>query len=252
AMAALIGDKNFSLRGVEDGEYDLVAMRFNESMELSTSVPRRVTVKGADITGIEVKLLKLGSIDGHVVIEPPTQGDACKGEDYFSVGEILLTAKRDEKTPSVFATLASTEMPVGIGNTAPADDGAFVLKNVEPGRIRIEADLPGESWYFRAITQKSSATPKPADISLNGIALKSGEKVSGVEVVIGQNAASLKGIVVPANESAKLPMRIRVHLIPAEATAANEALRYYEKIASSDGSFELKNLAPGRYALLLR
>jgi len=255
AATTLTGEKNFSLRGVEDGEYDLVALRFTEDMDFSASVPRRVTIRGADISGIDVKLLKLSSIEGRVAIEPSKQRDACKSEDDFSIGEILLTARRDEKTPSLFAALASLEAPMGVGRTAPGDDGAFVLKNIEPGRVRVEADLPGENWYVRAITQKSSAATKPTnpmDASQNGVEVKSGEKVSGVELTIAEGAASLRGKIVPTNENAKLPRRIRVHLIPAETTAANEALRYYEKIANNDGSFDLKNLAPGRYLLRLR
>jgi len=252
AATTLTGEKNFSLRGVEDGEYDLVALRFTEDMDFSASVPRRVTIRGAGISGIDVKLLKLSSIEGRVAIEPPKQRDACKSEDDFSIGEILLTARRDEKTPSLFAALASLEAPMGVGRTAPGDDGAFVLKNIEPGRVRVETDLPGETWYLRAITQKVSAAPKPVDASQNGVDVKSGEKVSGVELTIAEGAAGLKGKIVPANENAKLPKRIRIHLIPAEMTSANEALRYYEKIANNDGSFDLKNLAPGRYLLRLR
>jgi hypothetical protein len=43
-MATLIGDQNFSLRGVEDGEYELMATRFSESMDFALSPPRRVAV----------------------------------------------------------------------------------------------------------------------------------------------------------------------------------------------------------------
>src|SRR5262249_20881199 len=70
-MTTLIGSPNFSLRGVEDGEYELMAMRFSESMDFALSAPRRVAVRGADLNGIELKLLKLGSVSGRVVIEAP-------------------------------------------------------------------------------------------------------------------------------------------------------------------------------------
>jgi len=249
AATMLMGAKNFSLRGLEDGEYDLVATQFDDSGEFPISAPRRVTIKGADISGIEVKLLKPGSIEGRVVIEPSKQSDTCKREDDFSIGEILLNARRDEKTPSLFAALDSLKTMPGVGSATPGDDGAFVLKNIEPGRLRIETDLPGEHWYVRAITHKSSASPKPVDASQNGIAVKSGEKVFGAELTVAEGAASLKGKVVPANETAKLPKRIRVHLVPAEASAANEALRYYERAADNEGAFEFKSLAPGRYLL---
>ncbi len=252
AMAMLLGDRSFSLRGVEDGEYDLAAMRFTESMDISASVPRRVTVKGADLSGIELKLLKLGSIEGRIVMERSKQNEACQDGDDFSVEEILLNPVRDEKTPSVLSVLASMETAVGALNDAPDAGGAFVLKTVEPGRTRIETDLPGESLYVRSITQKSPGAPKPVDVSQTGIVVKSGEKVRGIEVAIAEGAASLAGKVVPANETAKLPKGIRVHLIPAEVAAANDVLRYYEKTANNDGSFELRKLAPGKYFLHLR
>ncbi|HKQ79601.1 MAG TPA: carboxypeptidase-like regulatory domain-containing protein [Blastocatellia bacterium] len=251
-MTALVGDKNFSLGQIDDGDYDLGAWRFNERLEFSTSVPRRVTIKGADVSGIELKLLKLGSIEGRILIEPRKEGEACKDPGDFSIEDILLKIRRDDKTQSSISTLAQLDQSVGMGRVSPVDDGAFVLKNVEPGRIRIETDLPGDDWYVREITQKSSAAPKPIDAAQNGVILKSGERVSGVVVTIDEGAASLKGKVVPANENAKLAKQIRVHLIPAEMTAANETLRYYEKMTSNDGSFDFRNLAPGKYLLHLR
>jgi hypothetical protein len=45
---------------------------------------------------------------------------------------------------------------------------------------------------------------------------------------------------------------LRIHLIPAEARAADEVLRYAEAYARSDGSFLLSNLAPGKYWLIAR
>jgi hypothetical protein len=50
----------------------------------------------------------------------------------------------------------------------------------------------------------------------------------------------------------KLPSRLRAHLIPAEAVAANDALRYAEALVRSDGSFEFKHIAPGKYLLHAR
>jgi hypothetical protein len=49
-----------------------------------------------------------------------------------------------------------------------------------------------------------------------------------------------------------LPGRLRIHLIPAEASAADEVLRYAEAYAQEDGSFLLSNLAPGKYWLIAR
>jgi hypothetical protein len=246
----LIGGQNFSLRGVEDGEYELMATRFSESLDFALSAPRRVVVRGADLNGIELKLLKLGSISGRVVIEAPKV--ECKAaSDQFKVEETLIELKRDDRTPGVIASgLFPMEAGVYLGGATPEKDGGFTLKNLEAGRYRIGADLPDENWYVRAITQ--AATPNPVDLARAGVALKQGEKISGIELIIAQGAASLSGRVVPSREGAQLPKRLRVHLVPAETAASDDLLRYAESQVKGDGSFEFKHIAPGKYLMSAR
>jgi Carboxypeptidase regulatory-like domain len=246
----LIGAQNFSLRGVEDGDYELMATRFSESMDFALSAPRRVAVRGADLNGIELKLLKLGLVSGRVVIEAPKT--ECKAaSDQFKVEETLIELKRDDRTSGVFApALFPMEAGVYLGVATPEKGGGFTVNNMEAGRYRIGADLPDENWYVRAITQ--AATPKPADVASAGVALKQGEKISGIEMIIAQGAASLSGRVVPSREGAQLPKRIRVHLVPAETAAADDLLRYTESPVKGDGSFEFKHIAPGKYLLHAR
>jgi hypothetical protein len=82
--------------------------------------------------------------------------------------------------------------------------------------------------------------------------LKQGQKISGLNVVIAEGAAALQGRAIPATEGAKLPGRLRIHLIPAEIGAADDVLRYAETITTSGDAFEFKNLAPGKYLLYAR
>jgi len=249
-MATLMGSQNFSLRGVDDGEYEMMAARFSESMDFALSAPRRVVVKGADLNGIELKLLKLGSVSGRVVIEAP-KAECVTAPDQFKVEEALIEMKRDDRTPGGFP-FGFFPMGAGgdFGGAAPNKDGGFTVKNLEAGRYRVNTDLPDESWYIRAITQ--AATPKPIDVSLAGLTLKQGEKISGIEMIIAQGAASLSGRVVPSSEGAQLPKRLRVHLVPAETSAADDLLRYAESPVRGDGSFEFKHIAPGKYLLIAR
>jgi carboxypeptidase family protein len=249
-MTTLIGGQNFSLRGVEDGEYELVATRFSESMDFAISAPRRVVVRGVDLNGIELKLLKLGSVSGRVVVEAPKA--ECKAAfDQFKVEETLIELKRDDRAPGVFASgLFPMEAGMSFGGATPEKDGGFTVKNLEAGHYRIGPDLPDENWYVRAITQ--AATPKPVDLARAGFALKQGEKISGIEMVIAQGAASLSGRVVLSREGAQLPKRLRVHLVPAEAAAADDLLRYAESPVKGDGSFEFKHIAPGKYLMSAR
>jgi len=254
-MTTLIGGQNFSLHGVEDGEYELRATRFNESMDFALSAPRRVTVRGADLGGIELKLLKLGSISGRVVIEPSKAPagieDACKSADQFTLEEILIELKRDDKTPSVSV---SEILPMGAwgmsDGATPDKDGGFTMKNLEAGRYWVKTELPDENWYIRVVTR--AATPKPVDVSRAGVTLKQGEKLSGIEMIIARGAAGLSGKIVPASEGAQLPKRLRVHLIPAETAAADDTLRYDEAPVRGDGAFEFKHIAPGKYLLHTR
>jgi carboxypeptidase family protein len=248
-MTTLFSGQNFSLRGVEDGEYELMATRFNESMDFAASAPRRVSVRGADVNGVELKLMKLGSISGRVVIEAPKE--ECKTTDQFKIEEALIELKRDDQAPGLFAAgIFSGPAGVSLGSATPEKDGGFIVKSLEAGRYRINTDLPDENWYVRAITQP--ATPKPIDISRAYVTLKQGEKISGIEMIIAQGAASLGGRVVPPSEGTQLSKRLRAHLIPAETAAADDLLRYAEAPVRGDGSFEFKHIAPGKYLLHTR
>jgi hypothetical protein len=71
-------------------------------------------------------------------------------------------------------------------------------------------------------------------------------------MTLAAGAAALQGSIVSARENAQLPPRLRVHLTPAETSASDDVLRYYETVARTDGSFALTNLAPGKYWLLAR
>jgi hypothetical protein len=149
----------------------------------------------------------------------------------------------------------------------PANEkGEFALKNLEAGRYRIAANLPDDGWRIRAITQSgqsvagttkqsagvAGASKSAVDAARNGIAIKPGEKLSGVEMIIAEDAATLNGRVVPSKDGVKLPSSLRAHLIPAEAAGADDVIRYAETDVRDDGSFEFKHIAPGKYLLLAR
>src|SRR5262249_50111722 len=92
----------------------------------------------------------------------------------------------------------------------------------------------------------------PSESGASGITVKSGEKLSGVELNVSEGAAALRGKIVPTTETDKLPGRIRIHLIPAEVSAANDVLRYAEMITGPDRKFGFNNIAPGKYWLLTK
>ena len=55
-----------------------------------------------------------------------------------------------------------------------------------------------------------------------------------------------------AAAGARLPVRLRVHLLPAETEAKDDVLRFTEVEAEPSGTFSFEHLAPGKYLLLTR
>src|SRR5262245_10586651 len=251
------GNAKFAIYGVADGEYEITAhwvLDADDKVFASTS--RLVVVKGADVGGIELKLLPMGSIAGKFALEAAP--GVCESKRKWSMEEALLAlryeAKRREATHALSQTIVN-----GL-----SEKGEFTVYNLTANRYFLEPRLPNENWYVKAITATASTSASTntgaasarsalqADISRNGIMLKAGEKITGVVATIAEGAAGLSGKVIPAAEGSRLPTRLRIHLIPAEARAADEVLRYAEAYTRSDGSFLLSNLAPGKYWLIAR
>lgn len=209
-----------------DGEYYLLAQLYNYEGGTVATNRVRVKVKGADVTGLEITLLPLGSINGTVTVEPARETITCKTRQPISLDETMVKARRDEKedkkneTPSLFWQA---------WETGPTDKGEFAINGVEAGRYRLEYKFISEDWYIRSITLPSPVPAKPAvDVALNGFAVQQGERIAGLNIMLAGGAAAVKGKVVPATESARLPDRLRVHLIPAEKESVNDVLRFAE------------------------
>ncbi|HKQ72380.1 MAG TPA: carboxypeptidase-like regulatory domain-containing protein, partial [Blastocatellia bacterium] len=252
-----IGANGFAFNGVPDGEYLVMADRRDYDTEnVLASAPRRASVRGADVSGIELRLAPLASIAGRVVIEPTP--NVCEPKQRIRLEETLLSMPRDERargeSPFPFRFASSGH--------APDEKGEFTIRNLNPGQYRLEPQLPGENYFVKSIStpapstagrtaaargQSASAMPLRS-----AIPLKSGERITGLTVTIVDGASTLRGAVVPLKEGARLPARLRLHLIPAEATAADDLPRYAETIVGGEGAFSLMNIQPGRYLLLAR
>jgi hypothetical protein len=232
------GSLRFSFHGVPDGVYELRAY-----LASSSSAPLHITVKGADVTGLNLKLFKTSSTSGQVVVEAPNPGEKCGGKS--SVEEIFLQIKKFD----------ATDRTQGSGLIAVDEKGTFRLP-LEDGVYRIIPNLPGDNWYVKAIARTSQEAPnKTIDVAREGVAVKPGESLTDIEVKVAEGAARLRGRVAVTDETQakdedSAQPRWRVSLIPAEEAAAENVLRYAETITRSDASFELKHVAPGKYYLL--
>lgn len=251
------GGNGYALYGVPDGEYTVQASRGGGSgqEDILRSAPRRVTIRGGSITGVDLTLAPTAALAGTVQMESlPTEQrpPSCASPRPAYPEEIVLKAEQigpqaRKSQPGLFE-----EEP----RNSPNDKGEFKLRGLDPGRYYLTALLPGEAWYLRAITRKSvapAARAKPAksataDVNAADISLKAGEKVSDVTMTIAEGAASLSGKVTAA-AGMKLSARLLVHLIPADSAAKDDVIHYFEAEAAADGSFNFRHLPPGKWRL---
>lgn len=146
--------KGFAFYGVTDGDYYLIAQSFLGQSEMVASEPRRLTVKGADLTGIELVVKGLASINGHVTLESSTAVE-CKNKRQPTFAETLLVAPRSEKStpkdvlafPNIFA------------QASPDKSGDFLLRNLGPGQFNLNVRFFAKYWYLRSIVQERGSGP---------------------------------------------------------------------------------------------
>jgi hypothetical protein len=240
----------FTFHSVADGDYDLTA-RLNFTVgEWAISEPRRIKVKGGDVSGIELVTKPLGSISGRIELEE-SKAIECKDKPRPLFGETLVTAWHNEK-------IAAKDQPQflwELGEPALPDKfGSITLRNLAPGEYRFNARTTAKYWYLRSITlqnsaahsAKANATNVSIDAARNWTGLKPGERLSGLTITLAEGAASFRGqIKLPEGEF--LPPKLFVYLVPADPDKADHVLRFFASMVSTDGSFALINLPPGRY-----
>ncbi len=79
------GARGFAFTGLGDGDYDLVAQEATTNPITTTmpnfalSEPKRVSVRGADVTGIELTTRPLGSVSGKIALES-SKAPECQGK----------------------------------------------------------------------------------------------------------------------------------------------------------------------------
>jgi protocatechuate 3,4-dioxygenase beta subunit len=231
----------FDIEGLPDGEYELIAGRgVSVEDDGAGSAPRRVTIKGADVSGIELRLIPFGSLSGRFILASDSAD--CRIQRRKRISDVSPILYRDDGAQR--------------GSYIPDrsnQQSEFAIRGLEAGRYRLAASLPHIEWFLRSITQPGPApVNQPVDASRQGLTLQPGERKTGLVVTVAEGAASLSGKVISSTEGASLPTRLRVYLVPAEPASADDALRYVETEVESNGRFTMRHLAPGRYYLRTR
>ncbi len=246
------GGKGYVFYGIADGDYDLFAQSSVGLGEVSLSEPRRISVKGTDVAGLELVLKPLSSINGRVVLEKSDSAD-CRNKRQPLFSETLVIARRSAKDepkeqPRFLSFFAS--------QGSPTKTGEFQLRNLAPGNYNLEARFFARYWYLRSITRDAPAVapkaaakavpPKRFDLARDGLALKFSERQRDVTFTLTEGAASLRGTIKLVSGEV-IPPKLYVHLVPAEKENVDDVLRFFSDEVKPDGTFALNNLPPGRY-----
>ena len=254
------GSKGFAIYGLADGEYEIMAQEaiaptLMTLPEFALSDPVRVTIRGADVSGLELIPKPLASIAGKVVLEssklPECQN---KRQPLFSETMISLILNRKDSEIDQFTLIRSV-----MGTVLPDKEGAFNLRNVRRGQYAFSPRFYGRYWYLKAMSI-GATSPQPAsakqttaskDIARNWTTIKSGDRINGVTITLAEGAASVRGQLT-VDQDRKLEPGLRIYFVPSERDKAVDPFRYFIQEIAGDGTFSLTSIPPGRYWLLAK
>jgi hypothetical protein len=261
APASSFNNYTFSFYGVPDGEYELYASQsLPPSRDFLRSSARRVTVRG-DVTGLNLILAPLASIEGQLVLENDPKAGCAKRRETAARETIIFARRYEAETkPPGNATSKTPPLPEvtllfanSVTESVPDAMRTFSMRNLESGQYRIDPRAPASGWYIRSIAIGPAQTARNSNLAVarDGITLRSGEHLSGLTVTITEGAAGLRGHIT-APEGQPVPAGLRIYLVPAERESAENVLRFFEAPADADGRFAIDNIAPGRYWMIAR
>ena len=244
--------QGFALSGIADGEYELTAQEVTSSRtmafpDFAISDPIRVTVKGADVTGLEVIPKPLASVTGKVTLEPSKLPE-CQNKRQPLFSETMVTLLQNRKEQHTYQVWSFRSF---LGNAIPDKDGAFIIKNVRAGQYSFSPHFFARYWYLKSITLSASQTNSGQvkassslnpDIGRTWATLKSGDRLTGLTISLAEGAASIRGQITKS-EDAKMSDGLRVFLVPSERDKVNDPLRYFTNEVNGDGTFLFDQLA---------
>ncbi len=247
------GGRGFAFHGVGDGDYDLVAQEATSGQAaiptFALSDTKRITVKGANVTGIELVPKPLPSLSGRITLEPSKLPD-CRGKRPPVFAETLIQLQREEKEAEKDKALFFRVFEI---SASPDKGGAFVFRNLVPGRYQFDTRFYARYWYLRTITLGSAPAATAAktqgsktDAAANWTVVKTGDQLTNLTIILTEGAASIRGKL-PLAEGASAPAGAFVFLLPAEHDKGEDVLRFFVTEVAADGTFALNNLPPGKY-----
>jgi len=236
----------FAFEGIPDGDYHIVATAYWNERDRGTSESMVLSVRGADVQGIELTAVALASISGSVVLKTLKEPVAeCNDKRQPQSWETSVTAwhrvTQNGKKKSHFVWRAR-------GSESPNAQGGLTFRDLAASEYFFGVRLPGQQWYLQAIAFVPPSG-NAIDATRDWTTVKPGDQLSGLTFTIAQGGARIRGEITLA-EGQALPDKLTVYLVPAEAAQAENALRYFASPVGTAGNFWLDTVAPGRYWML--
>jgi hypothetical protein len=204
---------------------------------------KRIRLRGADATGIELATRELASVAGRVVFED-TKPAECAEKPRASFDEMTVGAWHNdtEQAKEIPQALWTLGVPV-----KPDAQGNFLIRNLVTGEYYFAARNTGKNWYVRSVQfPPAGNAKKPVDATRVWTSLKAGDKVTGVSITLAQGGASLRAQLA-LGEGEKVPARTFVYLAPVERERSDNPLSYFGGQLDAEGKIAMNNIAPGRY-----
>jgi carboxypeptidase family protein len=235
-------DNSFLFSGVAEGDYTLYAYSYGDKGDYGVSEIKRLQLRGADATGIELVTQPMATVAGRVVLDE-TKLPQCTGKapDFgeMTVGAWHNDTEEAKETPQQIWSLGT---PV-----KPDAQGKFLLRNLATGEYYFAVRNVGKNWYVRSLQFTGTETAKkPVDVTRVFTNVKAGDQLSGLSITLAPGGASISGQLA-LGEGEKVPPRTFVYLAPVERERSNNPLNYFGTPVSTEAKMGMNNIAPGRY-----
>jgi hypothetical protein len=236
AMTA--ADGSFVLKNVNPGQYKLRAQTLvdDKTPPVQEVATLPIAVDGADITDVALVTRSGWSISGRVTTENGGSPDGPR--DRFR-----LAARVVDIDTSPFPGAGPPPPPPGGGPSIPdsgrvREDWTFTVTNAY-GASRLMASLP-DGWSIKTILHDGR------DITDAPMEMKSGEELSGVQVIVTNRGTTVAGQL--ADDKGAPVVDGTVLVFADDSSKWSEDSRWVRAVRpDQQGRYEIKGLPPGEY-----
>ena len=236
--ATVKSDGSFELWRIDPGKSLLSANWSSPGGRFERTVEKEIEVGGANLDGIELRVVPEADIPGRLDFEDETArqvlNPAAQESSRQQPGKPQQSGGQQPPRPSI--QLQNISNGPGPGPAALDETGAFSLKRVPAGRYRVF--IQSGALYVKSMRLGGQ------QIEGSVLDLSNGSGGADLSVLVSSKVGSITGAVLDAHGEVA---GTRVVLVP-DGSETPQSRRYAN--AGQDGTYQFNNLAPGAYKLV--